>query len=79
MSRLNYDFLKWLVIAAIIACPAAWYIMNRWLGNFAYRTGLSWWIFVLAGLVTLLVALLTISVLTWKAANRNPADVLRYE
>ncbi len=79
MSRLNFDFLKWLIVAAIIACPVAWYIMNRWLDNFAYRTRLSWWIFVLAGLVTLMVGLLTISVLTWRAANRNPAEVLRYE
>ncbi len=79
MWRLNYDFLKWLIVATILACPAAWYIMDRWLSNFAYRTAISWWIFVLSALVTTVVAFLTISALTWRAANRNPADVLRYE
>jgi putative ABC transport system permease protein len=79
MAVLNYDFMKWLVIAFLAACPVAWFFMHRWLSNFAYRTELSWWIFAVAGLITMLVALLSISFLTWRAASRNPVEVLRYE
>jgi len=53
--------------------------MNKWLENFAYKTALSWWIFVLAGLIALIVALLTVSWQSWRAASRNPVEALRYE
>lgn len=76
---LNKDFLKWVVVAYVIACPIAWYIMNSWLENFAYKTTLSWWIFVLAGVLALIVALLTVSWQSWRAATRNPVEALRYE
>lgn len=76
---LNKDFLKWVVVAYVIACPIAWYIMNSWLENFAYKTTLSWWIFVLAGVLALVVALLTVSWQSWRAATRNPVEALRYE
>jgi putative ABC transport system permease protein len=76
---LNRDILKWVVISFILACPAAWFIMNRWLQDFDYRTSISWWIFALAGLATLVIALLTISWQTWKAARQNPVETLRYE
>ena len=76
---LNRDFVKWVVIAFVIATPIAWYIMNKWLENFAYKTGLSWWIFALAGLSALGIALLTVSWQSWKAATRNPVEALRYE
>ena len=76
---LNKSFIKWVVIAFVIACPIAWYAMHKWLDNFAYRTEISWWIFVLAGGLALLVALLTVSFQSWKAASRNPIDSLRYE
>lgn len=76
---LNRDILKWIVISFIIACPAAWFIMQRWLQDFAYRTEITWWIFALAGLATLIIALLTISWQTWNAARQNPVDTLRYE
>jgi putative ABC transport system permease protein len=79
LAVLNYDFMKWLIIAFLVACPVTWYFMHKWLSNFAYRTELSWWIFAIAGLTTMLVALLSISLLTWRAANRNPSEVLRYE
>jgi putative ABC transport system permease protein len=79
MLLLNKDFLKWVAIAFVIACPVAWYIMNRWLQNFAYKTELSWWIFALSGFLTLLVALFTVSWQSWRAANRNPVEGLRYE
>lgn len=79
MFMLNKDFLKWVVIAFVIACPVAWYAMHKWLENFAYKTGLSWWVFVAAGAAALLLALLTVSVQSFKAASRNPVESLKYE
>jgi putative ABC transport system permease protein len=76
---LNKDFLKWVAIAFVIATPIAYYAMNKWLENFAYKTNLSWWIFALAGLLALGIALLTVSWQSWKAATRNPVEALRYE
>jgi len=79
MAILNKDFLKWVAIAFIIACPIAWYAMHKWLENFAYKTELSWWIFALAGLLAFMVAFLTVSWQSWRAARRNPVEALRYE
>jgi putative ABC transport system permease protein len=79
MTMLNKDFVKWVVIAFVIATPIAYYAMNKWLENFAYKTTLSWWIFALAGLLALGIALLTVSFQSWKAATRNPVEALRYE
>jgi ABC-type transport system, involved in lipoprotein release, permease component len=79
MAMLNRDFVKWVAIAFVIATPIAYYAMNKWLENFAYKTELSWWIFALAGLAALGIALLTVSWQSWKAATRNPVEALRYE
>jgi len=79
MVMLNKDAVKWVGIAFVIACPIAWYAMHRWLENFAYKTELSWWIFAIAGLFALGIALLTVSWQSWKAATRNPVEALRYE
>lgn len=79
MQMLNYDSVKWVVIAFVIACPVAYYAMSRWLENFAYKTGLSWWIFTLAGLMALVIALLTVSWQSYRVATRNPVEALRYE
>lgn len=79
MTMLNRDFVKWVAIAFVIATPIAYYTMNKWLENFAYKTNLSWWIFALAGLLALGIALLTVSWQSWKAATRNPVEALRYE
>jgi putative ABC transport system permease protein len=76
---LNRDFLKWVLIAFMISVPFSWYAMNRWLQGFAYKTQISWWIFALAGIIVITVALITISFQTWRAATRNPVEVLRYE
>jgi putative ABC transport system permease protein len=70
---------QWVVLANIIAWPSAWYFMNRWLENFAYRTEMELWMFLSAGLAALLVALITITGLAVKAAATNPVDALRYE
>ncbi|MCX6236211.1 MAG: ABC transporter permease [Bacteroidia bacterium] len=76
---LNRDFVKWVAIAFVIATPIAYYTMNRWLENFAYKTELSWWIFALSGVLALGIALLTVSWQSLKAATRNPVEALRYE
>jgi putative ABC transport system permease protein len=79
MLMLNMDFVKWVAIAFVIATPIAYYAMDKWLQNFAYRTQLSWWVFALAGLLALVIALLTVSWQSWLAARRNPVEALRYE
>ncbi|WP_163322790.1 ABC transporter permease [Draconibacterium mangrovi] len=79
LSMLNKDFIKWVAIAFVIATPIAYYAMNKWLENFAYKTNLSWWIFALAGVLALGIALLTVSWQSWRAASRNPVEALRYE
>ncbi|QGY44652.1 FtsX-like permease family protein [Maribellus comscasis] len=79
LTILNKDFVKWVIIALVIATPIAYYAMNKWLENFAYKTTLSWWIFALAGVLALGIALLTVSFQSWKAATRNPVEALRYE
>jgi putative ABC transport system permease protein len=67
------------LFAFVIAVPLAYYAMHKWLENFAYKTELSWWIFALAGLLALGIALLTVSWQSWRAATRNPVEALRYE
>jgi putative ABC transport system permease protein len=79
MFMLSKDFTKWVGLAFIFACPIAYFAMNKWLQNFAYRTNLSWWIFVLAGSIAYIIALLTVSWQSYRAASRNPVEALRYE
>jgi len=79
LAMLNRDFVKWVAIAFVIATPVSYYAMNKWLENFAYKTNLSWWIFALAGVLALGIALLTVSWQSWRAATRNPVEALRYE
>lgn len=76
---LNKESVKWVGFAFIIACPIVYYSMNIWLESFAYRITLSWWIFVLAGIITLGIALLSVSWQTFRAARKNPVEALRYE
>lgn len=79
LIMLNKDFVKWVAIAFVIAFPIAYYAMSKWLENFAYKTTLSWWIFILSGLIALVIALITISWQTFKAARKNPVEALRYD
>jgi len=76
---LSKEFLKLLGVAILIAWPIAWYIMDKWLQEFVYRIKLDWGIFVLAGALALVIALLTVSYQAVKAARANPVDSLRYE
>lgn len=73
------NFTGWVLIALLIATPIAYIMMYKWLHNFEYKTRLSWWIFALAGLFALVMALITVCWQSWKAASRNPVDVLKYE
>jgi putative ABC transport system permease protein len=72
-------FIKWVLIANIIAWPVAWFVMDRWLQNFAYRISISWWIFIAAMLLGLVIAFLSVSYQYFKASLTNPVDALRYE
>jgi putative ABC transport system permease protein len=79
MILLNKDFIKWVLIANLIAWPLAYYVMNKWLQSFAYRISLNIWMFLPAAAVALVIALLTVSYQSIKAAISNPVDSLRYE
>ena len=76
---LSRDFLKLILVAFIIAVPIAWYMMNNWLTDFAYRTDISWWMFGAAGLLVLMIAIITVSFQVIKAAFANPIQSLRTE
>lgn len=76
---LSSDFSKWVTIAFLIACPVAFFIMDKWTHNFTYSTNLAWWVFVIAGFITYITALITVSWHCWRAANKNPIEALRYE
>jgi putative ABC transport system permease protein len=79
IQLLAKDFVKLVVIAILIATPIAWYLMNAWLQDFAYKTNLGWSVFVIAGLIAIAIALITISFQSIKAALANPAKSLRTE
>ena len=79
VGLLNSAFLKWVLLAYILAIPLAWLGMRKWLEGFAYKTGLSWWIFMLAGIIALGLSAIPVSILSWNTARRNPMDALRYE
>ena len=76
---LNKDFVIWVGIAFVIATPIAWKVMHNWLLKFNYRIDLSWWIFILAGVMALMVALITVTLQAYKVASGNPVEALRYE
>jgi putative ABC transport system permease protein len=76
---LSGEYIIWVMISIIIACPVAWYAMNIWLQNYAYRISIGWWVFVLASSIALLIAFLTVSWQSYKAAGKNPVEALRYE
>lgn len=79
LTLLNKDFVKWVGLAFIMAVPISWYAMHKWLEGFAYKTTISWWVFALAGFAALVIALLTVSWQSFKAAIANPVESLRDE
>jgi putative ABC transport system permease protein len=76
---LSKDFIKMMLIALVIASPLAWYFMNQWLLDFAYRIEINYWVFVLAGIIAVAIALLTVSFQSIKAALMNPVKSLKSE
>jgi len=76
---LNKDFVKWVAIAFVIATPVAYYIMQKWLETYAYKTGLSWWIFAAAGFAVFLIVCITVTSQSWRAASGNPVESIRHE
>ncbi len=79
VTKLSKDFVKLVLVANVIAWPVAWYAMNRWLQDFAYRIDIGWWVFTLAAGLALAIALLTVSTQAIRAALANPIEALKYE
>ena len=79
LRLLNKDFVKWVGLAFIIAVPISWYAMSKWLEGFAYKTTMSWWIFAFAGAIALVIAMLTVSWQSFRAAVANPIEALKEE
>jgi putative ABC transport system permease protein len=76
---LTKDFTKWVILANIVAWPLAYFVLTKWLENFAYRIGIKWWIFLLAGAMALTIAIIVVSCQTIRAATADPVKALRYE
>jgi putative ABC transport system permease protein len=76
---LNKDIAKWFLVGFIISCCLSWYIMTKWLENFAFKISLAWWIFISGAIIIMIITALTVTWLTWKAARINPVDTLKYE
>ena len=79
MYLLNKNYIRWIAVAFVIAVPPSAFLMNQWLQNFVYHADFSWWIFLLGGVIALVLSLVTISWLCYRAASRNPVEALRYE
>jgi putative ABC transport system permease protein len=79
VAMLSKDFIRLIIIAILISLPIAWFSMQKWLQDFAYRVNIHWWILVIAGSLALLIAFITISFQSLKAANTNPVKSLRSE
>jgi ABC-type antimicrobial peptide transport system permease subunit len=78
-TLLSKDFLQLVFISCLVAFPLAWWMMHSWLQNYKYRIEISWWIFLAAGISAILIALITISFQSVKAALSNPVESLRSE
>jgi ABC-type antimicrobial peptide transport system permease subunit len=78
-TLLSKDFLRLVIISFVVASPVAWFFMSKWLENYTYRISVEWWVFAAAGLLSILIALITISFQAIKAAVANPVESLRTE
>jgi putative ABC transport system permease protein len=79
VGLLSGDFIKLVIISMLIATPLTWYIMNQWLQDFAYKISIQWWMFVLAGALAVIIAMVTVSTQAIKAAITNPVKSLKSE
>jgi putative ABC transport system permease protein len=76
---LSKEYILLTIISFLLASPIAWYAMHTWMQKFAYRTNMSWWIFALAGVIVMVITMLTVGIQSYKAAGKNPVEALRYE
>jgi ABC-type antimicrobial peptide transport system permease subunit len=79
ISLLSRYYTRWIIVSFVIAVPVSYFLIHAWLKNYAYRTSISWWIFMLAGVIAFLIALVTVGWQSWIAARKNPVEALRYE
>lgn len=79
VSLLNRVFVKWVLIATVVACPVAYYFLDEWLANFYYRINIPLWVFVISGFIGIAIAIITVSYQSYMAARLNPVNALRYE
>jgi putative ABC transport system permease protein len=79
LLMINADFVKWVLISIVISVPASVYLFSQWMNRFAYKTQQSWWIYASAGMAAVIIAVLTVSWQSWRAATKNPVESLRYE
>jgi putative ABC transport system permease protein len=79
INLLTWKFVKWVLISFVLACPVAWWVMNRWLQDFAYRVSLNAWVFIFSGIIALFLVIITVCIVTFRAASVNPAESMKYE
>jgi len=79
LQMLNIQFIKWVLVSAVISIPVSIWLISKWMERFAYKTEVSWWIYAAAAFSAVIIAVLTISWQSWRAATRNPVEALRYE
>jgi putative ABC transport system permease protein len=79
IQLLTLKFVKWVMVSFLLACPVAWWVMDRWLGDFAYRVSVNGWIFLLSGAISLAMVMITVGLVTFRAASLNPAESMKYE
>ncbi|NQV17296.1 MAG: ABC transporter permease [Armatimonadetes bacterium] len=79
IKNLSFDFVKWVIVANVIAWPVCWYIMNNWLQKFSFHTTINIFVFLTAGTLAIFIALITVIFHTYRAASSNPVEVLKYE
>ena len=79
VGLLSRDFMKMVALAILVAAPLAWLAMQAWLKNYAYRIDIQWWVFLLAGALAVLIAFVTLSLQSVRAARSNPVEALRSE
>ena len=79
IQLLTWKFIKWVLISFLLACPIAWWVMDRWLQDFAYRVSINAWVFILSGMIALMLVIITVGLITYRAATANPAESMKYE
>jgi len=79
LIMVNKSFIKWVIFAFVLACPVVYYAISKWLNNFAYKTEISWWVFLIGGFLALFITIVTISIQSYKTTIKNPVEALRYE